>query len=78
MYLDTKTTYCPTHSRKLPEKRDFVVHTHRRGKAIFAKDCPLDGLFAFTLAAPLPKKFYNFLGSHFFTLYSHNKKRFAC
>ena len=37
----------------------------RRGKAIFAKDCLSDGLFAFTLAAPFPKKFYNFLGSLF-------------
>ena len=37
----------------------------RRGEAIFAKDCLSDGLFAFTLAAPFPKKFYNFLGSLF-------------
>ena len=40
----------------------------RRSKAIFAKDCLSDGLFAFTLAAPFPKKFYNFLGSPFLSL----------
>lgn len=25
---DKKKTYRPTHSRKSPEKRDFVAHTH--------------------------------------------------
>ena len=44
---------------------ESLIAHQRRGEAIFAKDCLSDGLFAFTLAAPFPKKFYNFLGSPF-------------
>ena len=28
IFRDEKDLNCPTHFRKSPEKRDFVVHTH--------------------------------------------------
>ena len=31
-----KRTYRPTHSQKSPEKRDFVVHTHRLNSAFWS------------------------------------------
>ena len=33
---DKKKTYRPIHSQKLPEKRDFVVHTHFVKTALIA------------------------------------------
>ena len=53
---------------------ESLIAHQRRGEAIFAKDCLSDGLFAFTLAAPFPKKFYNFLGSHFLRYVVTTKK----
>lgn len=40
---DKKKTYRPIHSQKLPEKRDFVVHTHTGGSVSCRKKKNVQG-----------------------------------
>ena len=52
---DKKKTYRPIHSQKLPEKRDFVVHTHTGGSVSCRKKKNVQGRHVL---------FFSFLDSH--------------